>query len=940
MPNIQQEHDEDDHEHEHDSEDEDEYEDEAMTDAWRPIAEDTSEPHQDEIEYAALKGEHSAEEIEYWAGMTFEELDDPQLVPGESGRIDWLIEGFNGTQESPNTETVMRSPIVNIGGYDWQIKLYPRGYKCNYLSVYIENVTMKQSDWQREEEIEKPPFPVLPGASRPMKRRSVAVQIGVLMFNPDERRTNHFQRDAHQYHKSPSATSSIRGSTDYGWPRFTDERLHSFHLRKHGERKAILRNDKLAFSAYIRIVQDPTGSRWDHVDKSFQTTLSKTGLSLLAGRGNRLTASLAASIPLMHYRAFRDILSDVARKWHEARDLHCKMCALTWDVSDKPDVVAVLEEYYPLLAQMLHRNPPSEGLGPLLLDGDQDVVVFTRRLCLKFLSTSQHWDGVVDLADKLLKEIGGWEPRAAAVGRNRLSTCEFPSIQQAVRAKGALNTTALLPLELERRTFLKDTTRKWQKNIARVDIEERIMVQSYHTSERTGDVHTVPYYLYAFVTHIGNDLAAEDYAVYVRPRGPDGIWYCYKAGSVEAMTHKQAVGAYCGRSVGQDVSAGDARPSAVLGPSTTNNPPSYEVAYLVYYVREDAAAYQFNSPVEEPNMVKSSQRAEAEARQAEEEEKGMYGASDHLDYGQIIVQVSEAEIYQIWGPPMHYKPILDAWMAVGPHVTRSEAFPQHQICRVKGYLRNGKRSPTARHPSGNLVVTKSNDDEIDALWLGTNFTAVEEMYDLAPGPLGNNLTPAEKAEAERKLAQHHDGLYPTWPPVTDGEAETVCCDYFGAEKYTGKLRNGKYQGIGTLVTLSGDQYTGEFVDGLYHGNGTMTYSKTNDTHTGLWDCGLRHGSGTYTCHATGDVWKAKWEADKMAGDFVHYGKVLHQEPDKDKTKCRICYVKDTDTVLVACGHTNLCGSCAARIEKCHICGARIPGMGRVRVFGARISNED
>ena len=40
----------------------------------------------------------------------------------------------------------MKSQIVNIGGYDWQIKFYPKGNDSDYLSIYVEclNVTTKE----------------------------------------------------------------------------------------------------------------------------------------------------------------------------------------------------------------------------------------------------------------------------------------------------------------------------------------------------------------------------------------------------------------------------------------------------------------------------------------------------------------------------------------------------------------------------------------------------------------------------------------------------------------------------------------------------------------------------------------------------------------------------------------------------------------------------
>ncbi|KKY18596.1 putative math and uch domain containing protein [Diplodia seriata] len=73
---------------------------------------------------------------EYWQRRTFQDLDDPEFTPGPTGRVDWTIPNYNGTRENPNRELLMKSPIVNVGGYDWQIKFYPRGNDSDFLSVW------------------------------------------------------------------------------------------------------------------------------------------------------------------------------------------------------------------------------------------------------------------------------------------------------------------------------------------------------------------------------------------------------------------------------------------------------------------------------------------------------------------------------------------------------------------------------------------------------------------------------------------------------------------------------------------------------------------------------------------------------------------------------------------------------------------------------------
>ncbi|KAK5096758.1 hypothetical protein LTR16_007334, partial [Cryomyces antarcticus] len=124
-----------------DDSDEDE-DDDDITLKWRPIHEDTSGPDEDELKYLDRSGEKSALDHAHWEKVTFFDLHDPEHQPGDSGRIDWTIENYNGTKDHPNKELLMRSPTVRVGGHDWQIKFYPRGNDSEYLSIYVECVSL------------------------------------------------------------------------------------------------------------------------------------------------------------------------------------------------------------------------------------------------------------------------------------------------------------------------------------------------------------------------------------------------------------------------------------------------------------------------------------------------------------------------------------------------------------------------------------------------------------------------------------------------------------------------------------------------------------------------------------------------------------------------------------------------------------------------------
>ncbi|GME22898.1 Peptidase C19 ubiquitin carboxyl-terminal hydrolase 2 [Neofusicoccum parvum] len=182
---------------------------------------------------------------EYWQKKTFHDLDDAEYTPGSTGRLDWTIPNYNGTKENPNKELVMKSPVVNVGGYDWQIKFYPRGNDSDFLSIYVECLTVAKKDGQasaqRSEETavedteqalpsgkpqrpspapapreyQQGPLPLLTEEPVP-KRPSVAAQVSVVLYNPAEPRTNYYRQldlddiaDALEWYGTDSCLSKL-----------------------------------------------------------------------------------------------------------------------------------------------------------------------------------------------------------------------------------------------------------------------------------------------------------------------------------------------------------------------------------------------------------------------------------------------------------------------------------------------------------------------------------------------------------------------------------------------------------------------------------------------------------------------------------------------------------------------------------------------------------
>ena len=583
---------------------------------WRPIEEDKSEPCEDELAYISSKDERSALDRAYWEKETFFDIDDPEIIPVEGGRIDWLVEKFNGTQDDPNVEPIMRSPIFRIGGYDWRIKLYPKGNNTDYLSVYIECVSMQSPDFEESENDMFPALPFLTDLDVPKKRRSVAVQLAVVMYNPAEPRVYEYQMDAHQFTKK---------SADYGWTRFTRYSRRDFAFRNHGQRQAILRDDRLAFSAYIKVVDDPTGCMWAHGTNSFEDSVALTGLRPFSPHH----PVFAAEIPLLHFAPFRDFI------------YRCEEGKIVfW--------------FQTLLWKMMSRRR-SKQYGAPHWCVQSDTIAWLR-FAARWLKVETDAGIVNDL-------IGTFDPESgAAVGANRLRTKMMGSVQAAVDAHAtAIETPALLTLELERQEFDREK-RTWNKIMNKVEMQNKIVVAG------------TPYTLFAFATHCG-DLTSNMFNLYVRPNGLDNGWYAYTDGSVTRLTHKQAIGKHCGWDEPSSPVKTPRHLSSRLDSAFRGVRPVEdlnEVAHVVQYVRDDCAYSAFAAPCEEtwdaPQVVRKGKLPQ----QDQQQEPPPTSAGERFPSTQVDIDAEEAaRKYSALDAAGHATP--NCWPMDGEDVVMSDA---------------------------------------------------------------------------------------------------------------------------------------------------------------------------------------------------------------------------------------------------------------------------
>ncbi|KAF1947056.1 hypothetical protein EJ02DRAFT_450032 [Clathrospora elynae] len=534
---------------------------------WHPLPEDTSSPDEDELREIEEMTEHSALEHEYWESKTFLPLEEPEYTAGPTGRIDWAIEDWNGTREKPNHETLRKSDVVTIGGHQWQIKFYPKGNDTDHLSIYLECLSVM--DGHNEAPItptepQHAPLPLLGSKTLP-KRNCVAAQVSVVLYNPTEPRVNYSKTDLHRF---------CGGMPDWGWTRFHGPYYEICH-RMRGQRMALLRDDKLSFTAYIRVVEDETHCLGEHpTNTNPWDSFAMTGLQgLMLGEvasapGGNMISAVAS---WMLFNPFRTLLYSIRVADPEEEPF----------VRPKPLVSALQKVLYMLRTQV------DPGAGAVALDDVLDAL---------------EWYGIHERLDKL-DVIETWEvlrlkleeelhdtPHAATLqdicGPKRNYSSGVPSyrvpvigvetMQEAVNKSANTFTVPgkplpeLLTIELERQDFdLK--TRSYVKVLNKVSLDDRIIV---------GDT---PYTLYGFVVH-KQTLQSYVYQPILRPEGPGSRWYGYSdskgENQVKCLTKRQAVDAHEGTPSTEQVVGNDA------------------VAYIAMYVRDDVAPSAFVSDAE------------------------------------------------------------------------------------------------------------------------------------------------------------------------------------------------------------------------------------------------------------------------------------------------------------------------------------------------------
>ena len=521
----------------------------------------------------------------------------------------------------------MRSPTALIGGYEWQIKFYPRGNDTEYLSIYVECVNMMSKDKAlnlsaddedtadlskergkaaedtdvaedtQDESIKKDATPAKQPVGAPIpylqdacfsSPPSVVALVTLILYNPEEPRVNYHRIIAHRF--SP-------GSPDWGWTRFHGPR-REIHKRQRGQRQALLRNDKLAFKTYIQLINDPTGCLGQHSSNDDPwDSLAMTGIRSLTLKGYELKPNdshfVCAVTSWLLLKPFRQLLYSVEISDPNERPRE----------KPKPFITSLLEMLYRWRMPSKHRKRCISlgsvkraimwhGMGSSMHEEDPVSVWVTFRvvmeleMCGYISSSSSSSSPPPSPPPPAMKRIASLLGRCRNLAPDsssyRIPVLGVQSIQNGIdvsqkflRQEDPL--PELLPVELERHVFDK-TSRAWKKVVDKVSIQEEIRVRD------------TSYVLYGMIVHRGI-LISGQYQAILRPQGPGGKWYSFTSdddgGKVTCLTRKEAITAHEGLPIVADDANADAKVDETLA-----------VAYLVMYIRNDVALEAFDTEKE------------------------------------------------------------------------------------------------------------------------------------------------------------------------------------------------------------------------------------------------------------------------------------------------------------------------------------------------------
>ncbi|KAI4226189.1 MAG: hypothetical protein L6R36_003370 [Xanthoria steineri] len=196
----------------------------------------------------------------------------PDLEPESESIYTWDIENYRSLTRRE------RSPKFECGGHPWRILLFPFGNNVDYASLYLE---------QAHEETDRPP-----------DNWYACAQFTLCMWNKNEPTIYMCHTANHRFTAEES---------DWGFTRFTELRK-MFAQQWEGTGRAMVENEAVSVTAYIRIYKDPTGVLWHN----FINYNSKKETGMVGLRNQGATCYLNSLLQSLYFtNAFRKAIYQI-----------------------------------------------------------------------------------------------------------------------------------------------------------------------------------------------------------------------------------------------------------------------------------------------------------------------------------------------------------------------------------------------------------------------------------------------------------------------------------------------------------------------------------------------------------------------------------------------------------------------------------------------------
>lgn len=529
-------------------------------------------------------------------------LDDEEIETELEFIHHWQIDDWKGLPQK------LYSPVIEGGDYSWKIYLFPEGNNTSSVSIYLACAPNGQD----------PADPEKDGPSW-----ACCAQFGIVMWNPQDPAVFASSVAQHRFEADES---------DWGFSQFRDVRR--LFLKQGTSESALIEDNKVTITVYVRIVKDATGVLW-HNFRNYNSK-KETGYSGMKNQG--ATCYLNSLLQSLYFtNAFRHAVMGIPTEDEPDKvpaALQRVFCQLNtsdgvdtrkltksfgWDSGDaftQHDV----QELNRVLMDNLEgkmKGTSVDGMLSKIFVGQMKSYIKCVNVDFESSRIEDYWD--IQLNVKGMKTLEDSFKDYVQVetldGENQYQATGF-GLQDAKKGVVFTSFPPVLHLQLKRYDF--DFVREMMVKINdRYEFPTEIDLAPYLDESITPE-ESCEYALHGVLVHYG-DLNVGHYYALIKPE-KDGHWYKFDDERVTQATMKEVLE----DNFGGDLSAADS-----MKTRTSRLAPGYKrytSAYMLVYIRKsrlDEILVNDVIPSHIQDRVKKDIEAE-ETAQREREEQHLY----------------------------------------------------------------------------------------------------------------------------------------------------------------------------------------------------------------------------------------------------------------------------------------------------------------------------